>query len=85
MSILLEAEQLTGEDRRVEYGDPKPHFELVAQLWSEAIGCNVSAAEVCQCLMLLKVARSLTGTVKRDTYTDICGYARLTVDMQENV
>ena len=80
-SILLEAEQLTGETRREEYGDPKPHFELVAKLWSEALGVEVAPEDVTRCMMLLKVARSLTGNVKRDTFTDICGYARLTTDL----
>lgn len=84
-SILEEAERLTGEERRKEYGDPREHFEVVAKLWSDYLGVTFTAADVTACMMLLKVTRVVTGSVKRDTWVDICGYARLTVDLKEDL
>lgn len=74
-SVLPEAESLINGQRRKDYGDVRSNFDTVASLWSVALGVVVSGEDVLRCMILLKVARDMTGETKRDTLVDIAGYA----------
>lgn len=75
MTILEEAHKLTMEDRRQEYGDAAKNFDDVAKIWSVLLDVKVTALQVTECMIALKLCRAKTG-YKRDTIVDIAGYAR---------
>lgn len=73
-SVLVEAERIINGDRRQDYGDVLPGFEMVASMWSAVLGVDVTAEQVCLCMVLLKVQRAANG-YQRDSLVDIAGYA----------
>ena len=73
-NILREAERIVEGPRRDEYGDMRECFEMIANLWSDYVGTEISVFDVAHMMILLKVARGRDG-FKRDSLVDICGYA----------
>lgn len=80
-TILDEAARLTSGPRQRDYDHPKPNHERIARLWNAYIKCrkhpgsDLDAQDVARMMILLKIARDVF-TPKRDSLTDICGYAR---------
>ena len=80
--ILAEADRCVSRDREAEYGGPRECLGTAAQLWTSYLQTlapivELTAADVAQMMVLLKVARAATGTPKPDTYVDQAGYAAL--------
>lgn len=79
-SVLREAEKLITGDRNKTYGPPSQNFQNIATLWNVRLsnkfkdGEEITAAEVAELMVLLKIARNMT-ELKRDTMIDIAGYA----------
>ena len=71
-----------------EYGKVEDNFALIASLWSEYIlgrqdytkSDLLDATDVAAMMILFKVARSVTGKPKIDTWLDIAGYAACAVE-----
>ena len=74
-NILYEAESIVNGERNSAYGDPEDNFSKIASLWSSYTGHDYSAHDVAIMMILLKVARTGTGTGSIDNYVDIAGYA----------
>jgi len=81
VSKFLEIVDETVEDRRKDYGDPVDNFQQVAQVWSILLGVKISATDVANCMIALKLCR-LNENDNDDTYIDIAGYAALAYDMK---
>lgn len=62
-------------DRDHSYGNPENNFGMIAKLWSDYLGVEVSAVDVSMMMVLFKAARVKTGTAKIDSFIDIAGYA----------
>jgi hypothetical protein len=75
--ILREAERLICGDREADYGPPAASFARTAALWSAYLGQPVTAAQVCDCLALLKLARLSHDAGHADSRKDACGYLAL--------
>lgn len=78
-TILDDASAAIYSDRRIAYGEAES-FNLIAEYWSSYLGREISALDVANMMILLKIAR--TGNVDqrtyhRDNYVDIAGYAGL--------
>lgn len=86
--ILKEAIDAVNGSREEDYGDAEDNFHRIAGLWSTYMASKwvnqsadfnplrwFSAVDVANMLILLKIARTLTGTGKRDNWVDIAGYA----------
>ena len=69
------AEEIITGDRENTYGSPGDSFEMIARFWSDYLECHISARDVANMMILLKVARAATGKFKIDNYVDIAGYA----------
>jgi hypothetical protein len=80
--ILKEATALINGDREDAYGSPKESFHCIATMWSAYLGWNVTAADVCNMMALLKVARMRIGP-HRDSSVDGAGYMALGAEMSE--
>ncbi|MGW6624253.1 DUF6378 domain-containing protein [Nocardia sp. NPDC055002] len=76
MTVLQEAESLINGDRAATYGDARESFNRIAGLWSAYLGTDVTALDVTNLMVLLKVSRT-KGSFHRDSYVDIGGYAGL--------
>ena len=73
-SITLEAHRLVNGDRNKDYGHPGEDFERIRKLWSVLFGHEVKIEHVPLAMILVKTSR-LMNKVKRDSFTDIAGYA----------
>lgn len=76
--VLDQAKSLiSGGDRAQAYGSAQRNFSRVAQLWKAQFGWDVSAVDVAQAMILLKLARVGGNPAHQDSWTDIAGYAGL--------
>lgn len=78
-SILVEADEIAGEDRSRDYGHPKQNHERIAAIWNVQLGDKlkqpIEAREVALLMIGLKLARE-ANTPKRDNLIDIAGYVK---------
>ena len=80
--VLAQADRCVSRDREAEYGDPREGLGMTAQLWTSYLQTlapivELNASDVAQMMVLLKIARTATGTPKADTYVDQAGYSAL--------
>lgn len=73
-SLLVEAEGIINGQRRLDYGGPLESFGRIAHMWAAYLGRGLSAEDVANLMILLKVCRAQQG-FHRDSYVDIAGYA----------
>lgn len=89
MSVLEEAQKLINGDREADYGHPKKNMQDIANFWSVYLSgkagevVEVTPEDVCQMMVLLKMARGLNGPKKRDTVVDQAGYIGLLERLDE--
>lgn len=79
--ILDEAKGIVTGKRDEQYGHPEDNFALIATLWTAytrekyAYADRLFPKDVANMMIMLKIARELTGSGKLDNYIDIAGYA----------
>lgn len=73
--ILDKAKEYVTKDRNATHGEPEDTFGVIAGLWSAYLGAEVSPADVCNLMVLLKVARAKANPLHDDSFVDIAGYA----------
>lgn len=76
-SITKEAENIIFGDREATYGEPSKNLLMIANLWSAYLGTKLTATQVCDMMILLKVARLKNSPQHRDSMVDIVGYTLL--------
>lgn len=76
-SLTTEAEAIIYGDREATYGDPSKNLRAIAAMWSAYLGTEVTATQVCDMMVLLKVARLKNTPQHRDSMVDIIGYTLL--------
>lgn len=81
-NILEKAKEIINGDRQGTYGKPEDSFQMISELWSSYLKCDVSSVDVANMMVLLKVARNAGGVYKDDNWIDICGYAALGGEIQ---
>lgn len=77
MSILEEAAEIVDQRKRAEYGPPEVEFPKIAALWSQILGHEVTANQVCLCMIAGKLVRLSVSPTHHDSMVDIAGYARI--------
>ena len=82
-AVLDEAKRVINGERQDQYGNPEDNFRLIAEMWSIYLKRGITPKDVALMMHLLKVARIVSGTDKRDSYIDACGYLALAADMAE--
>jgi len=86
--ILTEAGNLIDGDRHEEYGEAIDNFTLIAAYWNAHLGLRnfITVNDVPMMMALMKVARTHgDGRKSRDTFVDICGYAALAGEINEEL
>lgn len=83
-SVLREADAIINGARRKSYGNADESFRKVAAMWSAIVGEEITARQVCLCMIALKVCRE-SHRPSRDNAVDICGYAGLLEQLQDSI
>lgn len=72
--LLEKAKRIVCGDRDRQYGHPEDAFRVIAEMWTSYLGSEITAGNVCDMMVLFKVARN-SYKQKRDNLIDIAGYA----------
>lgn len=75
-TILEEAQRLVGGDRQAQYGHPIEDFTRTAGAINSFFGTEFEARDIPVLMILVKLSRVIQSPEKRDSFVDICGYAR---------
>lgn len=62
-------------DREQDYGTPESNFATIASFWSDYLDMDISAQQVADMMILMKISRIKNGGGTGDSYVDITGYA----------
>ena len=75
--ILEEAKHCVFGNREQDYGTPEDSFQMIGDLWSIYLGCNVKidSYDVAAMMALLKIARLANNPEHMDSWVDLAGYA----------
>ena len=76
-AVLREAERLICGPREADYGPPAVNFQRIADMWAAYLGHPVTAAQVCDCMALLKMARLGHQPGHEDSRKDAAAYVAL--------
>lgn len=82
-NILGIANEIIYGDREQTYGDPSKNLQIIADYWATYLSSNgypekaLTAEDVCNMMVLLKVARLGNTPGHHDSLVDICGYTAL--------
>ena len=79
------ARQAITVDRAATHGEAENTFGLIAAYWSAHLDCEVTAGDVAQLMVLLKVARMKANPGHADNYTDAAGYAAIAGELADPV
>jgi len=82
IAIHARAGELVRGDRADTHGDFAENLENIGRLWTAYLSMRgnegpLSAADVAQMMVLLKIARTQSGEHNPDDYTDEIGYATI--------
>ncbi len=80
---LHEAQKCVCIDRQEAYGTPEDSFTAIAKVWSVILKTEITAAQVCQCMIGLKLVRMTAGS-KPDNAVDAAGYAACLNEILDN-
>ena len=81
--ILQVSADLVSGDRAKTYGDKKKLHDEIARYWSTYLGVNITAENVAICMLLLKVARTKTGSSHMDNFIDMVGYSAIAGEIHD--
>lgn len=81
--VLGKAEKAVYE-RPDSYGDPEDSFSRIASMWSGYLDTEVTASDVANLMVMLKVARNAEGQYHEDSWIDIAGYAECGARLEKN-
>ena len=82
--ILTQAEKCVNGDRNHRYSEPEDAFEGIADLWSAYLHREITAIDVANMMILLKIARTMGGEGNIDNFVDIAGYAACGGEIWDN-
>ena len=71
-------------ERSTQYGDAGGNMAAIAQRWSATLGKEITTAQVVLCLLDLKLARLAHDPTHEDSAVDVCGYAALLRELNQN-
>jgi|TARA_R110000823_G_scaffold11710_3_gene39537 hypothetical protein len=82
LDILKEA-MATIIVRGEHYGDSDSNLQFIASLWTTYLEKTISCKDVALMMVLLKIARAKYPKYLKDNYVDVCGYAALAANQDE--
>ena len=84
--LLKEVAEIVGGERNKDYGPPELNLGYrTANLWTayiqliqnedDYLNISLNGVDVCNMMILLKIARTMENVTIKDNYADIAGYA----------
>ena len=80
--VLDTAKQIVTQNREAEYGSPHENLKCANEFFQVYLKYAMSP-HITDVMVLLKMARVATGRFNEDNYIDVCGYAALSCEMNE--
>lgn len=77
------AKEIIYGDRERTYGHPSVNLKRIANYWSTHLGIEVTPVDVCDMMILMKLARLANDPDHEDSRVDIHGYNMLTERLKE--
>ena len=77
MNIADKAKEIIHGDREKTYGELGKNLNVIAGMWSAYLRADISAADVCNMMALLKIARLRNTPGHEDSMVDLIGYTLL--------
>jgi hypothetical protein len=85
--IIETANQLVGGDRAKQHGDKRRNFQTIANMWSAYLGDQLAKPltpeQIAWLMVLLKVARTKSGSKNVDNAIDAVGYSGIAGELME--
>lgn len=81
--LLRTAAALVDGDRAKTHGDKIGNHENISRLWGAFLGITIRPQDVALMMVLLKVARTKSGTHNLDDYVDMAAYAGVAAEIVE--
>lgn len=81
--ILTDAAAIVAGARNTTHGEKERSFGVIANLWNAYLqgrrdpAAPISARDVVQCMVLLKIARTVQGQPVTDHFLDAAGYSAI--------
>ena len=73
--VTADASEIVSDDRPETHGDAYENHAHIADLWGAYLGVEIEAWEVAVLMTMLKASRAKSGSLDRDHFVDIAGYA----------
>jgi hypothetical protein len=88
--LLAEVSKVLSGDRARAYGSPIDNLdERTASLWQAYLDVKpsykINGIDVCNMMILLKIARTIENIHTKDNYADIAGYAGAAWEISEEI
>ena len=80
--VLEKTKTIINGEREGQYGSPEDSFQIIADMWTSYLGLRITATDIANMMILMKVARNANGVYKDDNWIDICGYAAIGGELQ---
>lgn len=81
---LRMANEIVNGAREKDYGTPEDNFQFIADQWASYLNYPIDRQDVANMMILLKIARTKTGTGTDDCFIDIAGYAACAHEMNQD-
>ncbi len=81
--IIEKAGELVSGDRENQHGDKFKNHQNIARLWGAYLNTTFSPEQIALMMVLLKIARTKTGTYNPDDYVDGVGYMAIAGELAE--
>lgn len=80
---ILETAVSVVRAREQQHGNKHMVLTKIAMFWSDYMAVPITAYDVAQMMVLLKVARSQSGEFNADDHVDACGYSALAAEVKQ--
>lgn len=78
------ANEIVNGAREKDYGTPEDNFQFIADQWASYLNYPIDRQDVANMMILLKIARTKTGTGTDDCFIDMAGYAACAYEMNQD-
>lgn len=84
VEILEEAKNIVCGEREKEYGETIRNFTHISNMWTAYLRHPITAIDVANMMILLKVARLKSSPSHKDSWVDVAGYAACGAECSDN-